>query len=186
MDGKQIIGMKGTWVLLGLLTLPLQVAAQQHPPERGPKTSQQSLQQRSPAGSQPHAQNSAQQSKGFHQTGAHQAMTMRRLMAPHSYGVLVVAQGRQPNFAALASKTTKAHCLAQHAIRVDGVTLASAPQFLLRQHSLGLCEQWLSNPSDVRFFASRLENDHFIQINGHDINVKNYHLDWLHISGHKQ
>ncbi len=33
---------------------------------------------------------------GFHQTGPHQAVAMRRLMAPHSYGVLVVAEGTDP------------------------------------------------------------------------------------------
>ncbi|MFQ1712073.1 hypothetical protein ACK39D_06145 [Aeromonas veronii] len=123
---------------------------------------------------------------GFHQTGPHQAVAMRRLMAPHSYGVLVVAEGNRPRFAALASKTTEANCLARHAIRVDGVALLVTPRFYAKEGKRGLCELWLNEGADQDFFANRLKNDHFIQIDGHDINVKNYHLDWQRISRHAQ
>lgn len=97
---------------------------------------------------------------------------MRRLMAPHSYGVLVVAEGNRPRFAALASKTTEANCLARHAIRVDGVALLVTPRFYAKEGKRGLCELWLNEGADQDFFANRLKNDHFIQIDGHDINVK--------------
>ena len=74
---------------------------------------------------------------GFHQTGPHQAVAMRRLMAPHSYGVVVVAEGNTPRFAALASKTTEANCLARHAIRVDGVALLVTPRFYAKEGKTG-------------------------------------------------
>lgn len=123
---------------------------------------------------------------GFQQTGPHQAVAMRRLMAPHSYGVLVVAEGNRPRFAALASNTTEANCLARHAIRVDGVVLLVTPRFYAKEGKRGLCELWLKEGADQDFFANRLKNDHFIQIDGHDINVKNYHLNWQRISRHAQ
>lgn len=88
---------------------------------------------------------------GFHQTGPHQAVAMRRLMAPHSYGVLVVAEGNRPRFAALASKTTEANCLARHAIRVDGVALLVTPRFYAKEGKRGLCELWL-NKGQIRTF----------------------------------
>jgi hypothetical protein len=119
---------------------------------------------------------------GFHQTGPHQAVAMRRLIAPHSYGVLMVSQGGKPRFAALASHTTELACLASHAIRVDGVALLATPRFYAKEGTHGLCELWLKEGADQDFFAKRLKNDHFIQIDGHDINVKNYYLDWLRIS----
>ena len=97
---------------------------------------------------------------------------MRRLMAPHSYGVLMVAEGNRPRFAALASKTTEADCLARHAIRVDGVALRVTPRFYAKEGKKGLCELWLNGGADQDFFANRLKNDHFIQIDGHDIKVK--------------
>jgi hypothetical protein len=123
---------------------------------------------------------------GFHQTGPHQAVAMERLMAPHSYGVLMVAEGDKPRFAALVSKTTEASCLARHAIRVDGVPLLATARFYAKEGKQGLCEQWLNEGADQDFFATRLKNDLFIQIDGHDINVKNYHLDWLRISRNAQ
>lgn len=107
---------------------------------------------------------------------------MRLLMAPHSYGVLVVAESEQPRFAALVSKTTEASCLTRHAIRVDGVVLLTTPRFYVKKGKRGLCELWLKEGADQNFFATRLKNDHFIQIDGHDINVKNFHLDWQRIS----
>jgi len=107
---------------------------------------------------------------------------MRRLMAPHSYGVLVVATGHQPRFAVLASKMTPTRCLARHAIRVDGVVLLVTSRFYAKEEGRGLCEWWLNEGQDQLFFANRLKNDHFIQIDGHDINVKNFHLAWQHIS----
>lgn len=124
----------------------------------------------------------ATKNDGFHQTGPHQAVAMRRLMAPHSYGVLVVAKGKSPRFAVLASRMSEGACLARHAIRVDGVALLITPRFYLKTGTQGLCELWLNAGADQDFFANRVQNDHFIQIDGHDINVKNYHLDWLRIT----
>ncbi len=94
---------------------------------------------------------------GFHQTGPHQAVAMRRLMAPHSYGVLVVAEGNSPRFAALASKTTEANCLARHAIRVNGVALLATPRFYAKEGKRGLCELWLNEGADQDFLRTVLK-----------------------------
>ncbi|CAJ1786427.1 hypothetical protein FNBNMHLP_00504 [Aeromonas jandaei] len=124
----------------------------------------------------------AMKNDGFHQTGPHQAVAMRRLMAAHSYGVVVVARGLVPRYAALASRMSEGECMNRNGIRVDGVAVLVIPRFYPGEGKRGLCELWLKEGADQDFFANRLKNDQFIQIDGHDINVKNYHLNWLRIS----
>ncbi|MFQ2291946.1 hypothetical protein ACK323_10535 [Aeromonas enteropelogenes] len=128
----------------------------------------------------------AMNNDGFHQTGPCQAIAMRHLTAARAYGVLMVAVGEGPRFAALITGMTSDDCLSRQAMRVDGVVLLTIPQFYPRRGKVGLCELWLRDRADRRFFANRIENDHFIQIDGHDINVKNYHLSWRRIAGSRR